>query len=574
MSFLLNSVTTLFFYCILVFSNFGFGWVTARLLDLKFPPSEKPFSLVWLGWAITLLLLQIINLFAPLVLIWSLLLLLTGLIFAFISYKKESEYVSPFLKSRLWLGLVGIIMIFIAILSMQASKAYDSGLYHFNAIRWLNEYPIVLGLGNLHSRLAFNQSFFAFAAFLNLYPVFSHGQNIANGFLLFLLLAECIFVLLKQDKNDSQTSHTFVMFIFPTIIYLAIYMNISSPSPDTATYILQIMIFLYFIRDVIESPANNTNDSRTIFIFILSVTAITVKLNSLVYVITISLLLLISKLQYWRLPTKRAIAKITKKIVVPVIIMMVWVLRGILTSGCPVYPSTFGCINTSWSVPPELVKNLANVIYSWSRLPRVAPEKVLSSWEWLNPWFHTEILGNKSLFVYPLATACLFLIFCVFVYIHSSRLKATNKYLFLIPVPLLMGLIFWFFTAPSVRFAQALILMLPIAFVVMLISMLKLSENLTKSLPIVLFLLVNLNIAWAIWENPKPLTEISIQSFRPIKTVRLIKNTTLSGLEVFSPKKDDQCWDSELPCTPEFNDDLKFDNRIFFPEFKLEGENK
>jgi hypothetical protein len=500
---------------------------------------------------------------------WSLSLLLTGLILAYIFYKTDTEPISALFRSYLWLGLTGLTMILIAILSMQAPKAYDSGLYHFNSIRWLNEYPIVLGLGNLHNRLAFNQSFFAFAAYLNLYPIFTHGQNIANGFLLLLVSAECLSILLKPDQSDGRTSNLFVAFVIPVIIYLALYTNISSPAPDTATYILQILIAIYFIRGLADSPTDKNNDSLMILVFILSATAITVKINSLVFVITISLLLLVKKMKHWRLTPKQAITKTSKILVLPTMIMLVWCLRGIMTSGCPVYPSTLGCIRASWSVPPDLVRDLANVIYSWSRLPRESPEKVLGSWDWLKPWFHTEIMGNKSLFVYPLLTALLCLILCMLASAHRSPHKAEDKYLFWMPVPILAGLIFWFFTAPSVRFAQALVLMLPLVSVVMLVNILERSGKLRFGVLTTLFLVVNLNIVWAVWQNPHPITEISLQSFRPVKTVRLITRTTLSGLPVFSPKKDDQCWDSELPCTPDFNDELEFYNKPIFPEFRL-----
>jgi hypothetical protein len=111
--------------------------------------------------------------------------------------------------------------------------------------------------------------------------------------------------------------------------------------------------------------------------------------------------------------------------------------------------------------------------------------------------------------------------------------------------------------------------MLPIVSVVMLVNILERSDKLRFGVLIALFLVVNLNIVWAVWQDPQPITEISLQSFRPVKTVRLITRTTLSGLPVFSPKKDDQCWDSELPCTPDFNDELEFYDKPIFPEFRL-----
>ena len=137
-----------------------------------------------------------------------------------------------------------------------------------------------------------------------------------------------------------------------------------------------------------------------------------------------------------------------------------------------------------------------------------------------------------------------------------------------------MGLVFWFFTAPSVRFVQALVLILPIATAAILINIFKTTGKIRTGVIVAIFLIVNINIVWAIVEDTEPLTEISVQSFRPVKTVQLIKRATLSGLNVFSPKKDDQCWDSELPCTPEFNDRLEFDDNNIFPEFRLSTANK
>ena len=40
----------------------------------------------------------------------------------------------------------------------------DTGLYHAQAIRWIEEYGVVCGLGNLHSRFAYNSAAFALCA--------------------------------------------------------------------------------------------------------------------------------------------------------------------------------------------------------------------------------------------------------------------------------------------------------------------------------------------------------------------------------------------------------------------------
>jgi hypothetical protein len=47
--------------------------------------------------------------------------------------------------------------------------------------------------------------------------------------------------------------------------------------------------------------------------------------------------------------------------------------------------------------------------------------------------------------------------------------------------------------------------------------------------------------------------------FQPIPVVRLIKQTTNSGLIIYSPENGDQCYDSRLPCTPFFKENLRLE---------------
>jgi hypothetical protein len=161
--FLLDLVTTILGYIILSCSYLGFGGLVLRLWAIDFAPAEKPFSLIWLGWAITLLLLQILNLFVPIAAYLSIFLLVLGWISFFVWLAGRRSASGTFLLPRIYPVLLGAAALWLAALSMRSPENYDSGFYHFNSIRWLNESPIVLGLGNLFNRLAFNQSFFTIA---------------------------------------------------------------------------------------------------------------------------------------------------------------------------------------------------------------------------------------------------------------------------------------------------------------------------------------------------------------------------------------------------------------------------
>jgi hypothetical protein len=464
--------------------------------------------------------------------------------------------------------MVALAAFWIAVQATVAPGVADSGLYHFSSIRWLNEYPVVLGLGNLHGRLAFNQSFFAYVAYLNFYPLFNHGYIFANSFLLLLLFSECLLGLCNfmMRKIRPAAEEVCAIAVIPVLVYLGLATNISSPAPDTVSSILQIMIFIQFLRGMDESLSSRVNDSRLIFIFIISAVAITVKLSNVVYVLCICLLLFILKLRGMGLPVRQAFLKIIRWIVPPVFIMLVWSGRGILLSGCPAYPSTSGCLKVEWAVPLESVQKEANWVYSWARQPGQQYEVVLSSNQWLSPWFNRVVLGNAFTLIFPCLTFLLLLGVSLFIFLR----KKGNATMFLLPAPVCAGLVFWFLMAPDIRFAHSLFWLLPVSAIVLLLNVICPLGSVRpgKRMVVGLCLLVNANILLLFIIAPQVFNHISSVGYQPVPEVRLIQRQTTSGTKIFIPAKDNQCWNSEIPCTPYFNENLYFVNRHLFPEFK------
>ncbi|MCI8898486.1 MAG: hypothetical protein HFI61_11875, partial [Lachnospiraceae bacterium] len=68
---------------------------------------------------------------------------------------------------------------------------YDTALYHAQSIRWLEEYGMVRGLGNLHCRLAYNSSSFALSALYSMAFLGGQSFHCAAGWLAFVLAKVC-----------------------------------------------------------------------------------------------------------------------------------------------------------------------------------------------------------------------------------------------------------------------------------------------------------------------------------------------------------------------------------------------
>jgi hypothetical protein len=573
LTFFIQLAITVLAYIILALSYLGVGWFCSHILRISFLPENRFFSFVWIGWAVTLLLFQVLNLFISINAYSSIPVLILGLIAAIKYLKIELKSGTIFSLPRIFLFLLTVSVLWVAISSMHAPITYDSGLYHFNSVRWLNESPIVLGLGNLHGRLAYNQSFFTYVAYLNLYPLFNHGHNIANSFLLLILLAECLlylskYITSKVHTTNFSTINLAAIFFLPIIFYLALDPPISSPAPNATSSILQILIFIYFIRAIDEKPPTKNSISQLMFILIISATTITIKLSNSFYVISICTILLFIHLKPLYGSPKQISLIVMKLMALPALIIFIWSLRGILLSGCPAYPSTIGCINAHWSVPIESVKHEADLVYSWARLPYATPDKVLNSWDWLTPWFYRVIWGNiYSIFlvVYPLLIFLIGVISSSILYFRQSLAQKVNRNLFLIPIPILIGLFFWFYLAPDIRFAHSLFLIAPIAVTIIILKIIESSGKQNISIILVLFFIINLNVVLILIQNP----QISSEGYMPIPVVNLTEKTTLSGLKVLSPTEGDQCWDSKIPCTPYFKSELNYADRNIFPKFTI-----
>ena len=82
---------------------------------------------------------------------------------------------------------------------------YDSDLYHAQSIRWLEEYGIVKGLGNIHVRFAYNSSFFALSALYSMKFLLKQSLHTVNGFIALLLSFEVLKLIdiVRRKKTNA-----------------------------------------------------------------------------------------------------------------------------------------------------------------------------------------------------------------------------------------------------------------------------------------------------------------------------------------------------------------------------------
>lgn len=577
---ILAVLLTFIIYLLLAVAYFGWGKMTTSLLGLGRQEDNLVTPFIWIGWAFTLFIFQLTHFALPLtafvvipVLIIGVASAIPGVIASFRSHTIRTSKVLMVLS-----GIISVVLLvsfWVASRSMLTPENYDSGLYHFNKIRWINSFPVVPGLGNLHGRLAFNQSFFTYVAALNFFPFFGRGYSIANSFLYLLANATFIDLLRPVFKRpsllveDHPFKYTSIIIAFPILWYLSISgCNLSSPSPDFASIVLQLTMIIILAQGIGEYTTKQANQNfKVVLLGILATAAVTVKLSNLAFSAVIVSFVILYAIK------PHAKKTVFRTMVLSAMMMLVWCVQGFILSGAPLYPSTIGYLPVDWAVPVEKVISEAKFICSSARQPNgVYWKDIPDNWNWFSPWL-SSLLINKLRVVIPLSAAVLFLIATLI--ISRFRRNYRTQYLeWAVLLPVIIGLIYWFLTAPSIRFSHALFVIMPLCSILLFLSSLQNIINRKIFCVVICVILIVLYSGFAglIVKNREAVKSISLSGWHPIKEVPLDRKITLSGLTVYTVKNpgEDQCWDSTLPSTPFFDAYLSLRNPNNMPSgFKM-----
>lgn len=245
------------------------------------------------------------------------------------------------LKSeKMYLGAALALTILMAIGTSHGLMHYDTGLYHAQAIHWIEEYGVVKGLGNLHCRLGYNSAAFPLTAFYSFAFVSGQSFHVASGFCALLLGVECL-GLRKNIANRKLDTAAFARF---TGIYylLMIYDEMISPASD---YYMVTLAFILVIRllDIFE---NDEPDEKAVaMLAYLACLILTIKLSG-------AFLILCALYPAVVFVRKKEYLKLFASILTGTVIVIPYLCRNVIISGWLLYPSTsFDLFNFDWKIP-------------------------------------------------------------------------------------------------------------------------------------------------------------------------------------------------------------------------------
>lgn len=318
---------------------------------------------------------------------------------------------------------------------LQAPTHPDTGLYHAQAIRWIEEYGIVPGLGNLHMRLAYNSAFMSLQALFSLKWLLGQSLHTLNGFFCLFVIGYAIMTVRLQKEERWHVSDILKCFM---ILYIVMQRHhLSSPCTDIWAMLL---VFYVSIKWFEFTEWEELTEAPWCFICMTAIYAVTVKLSAatLVLFAAYPLTMLIKKKEWKR---------IFENIATSFFIIVPFLIRNVMISGYLIYPySAFDIFPVDWKMAKSEVESDSFFIkiYGWGYTKREAYEGALI--KRIPHWFQTQRSGTQMLIL--AGTICaVILVVQLYRYVRTKKLRE-SVYIGTI----LVSLLFWFLTAPLDRY--------------------------------------------------------------------------------------------------------------------------
>ncbi|WP_426493669.1 LIC_10190 family membrane protein [Leptospira interrogans serovar Grippotyphosa] len=539
----------------------SFGILAEKILKVKFQFTDR----VLVGLSVTNTLVSLVSLFLPI----TILVLFIFLSFCFVFLYFERKNLKLLTFGLIHKNIIVIItfpfLLSALVFSLNPPFAYDSGLYHIQSIKWIQEYSVVPGLANLHGRFGFNPNIFTIFALTPLKEIFKQEIFSVNFVIYSILVLHSInriYKILKQEGfTNSFLLHSIVLFLI-----LEQFMSLSSPTPDLISIVLPLYILTNLPKNEngIHSKLNLENYFSSI---ILSVYTISVKLATIPLCILILLLII-----RYKFDGKKLLIVIS----IIFLILLPWLIRNVILSGYLIYPfSAIDIFNFDWKVPLNAVVSEKLSITGWARNPGEGYKEAaqMKFWEWFPIWWNTISKLNRLFIVISFLSP-------IFIFIYSLFKKIKIDFqTFAILFTSWIGVIFWILLAPDIRFGKAFLgvsAISPLLYFNFKINFfpIKISKTSKQIILVFIFIIISVFLINRRTYNrcKNFIRENSAFFVRP-KKIEIpqnleFKKIQMNDLEVFIPAEGDRCYDYEIPCMPYKNYSLILRGKTLQSGFK------
>ena len=545
----------LLLWVFLFFSSFSFGLFTHSLLA-KLTGGNRAFSVAATsvtGLVSLAVVLSYCSLFIPMnsVMLQA---AIAGITIAGILYYKKDFMLVWATINATWRQtdilqkiFIAVFFFFILIKASGQVQSLDSGSYHLPFIKWVEQYKLITGLGNVHSRFGFNYHYHILYAFFGFANIFGTTIHCLNGYL-FLIG----FVYLIGMYNNAGENLLYKAIAIISILYISqINKGMTGFSPDFPVAIIQMIIVYNSLQYLITrqaSPITRQDENNILLsIFWLAFGAVTLKLA------TVSVFFVIISVFFTKMFRPAILFTL---VIFAILIFFPYLFRNYTISGYLVYPFyAVDIFHVPWKIPMArtidekiVIKNFA-LGYPYYYIGEYHYNATL-----FRNWIKNLSFLNKA---YPpiigVIAACLAATFIKWI----IDLLSKGKKSLLTPVNIVLcglvaGILFWFYNAPDPRFGNGII----IPFIAIVLGILFIALRLSRCIKVVSAVIMLAVIASSVLSlSGKAVSQTAYQT-NNVNFNFLIQekypepdsvSISVDAQHVFRCKE--RCWECPLPCS-------------------------
>ena len=345
--------------------------------------------------------------------------------------------------------VIAFLIFFVAALFFTTEGNFfsDSGYYHEQSIRWIEEFGTVKGSVHILKRLAYNSCYFCQCALYSMRNIFSQSLHCLSGFYGILVMGYALSGFNKSIRTNAIRLAPFVYFIL-------LCSEITSPASD---YPLVFSVFYVAIRWFELRDDNEEHYSPYALLSLFVVFLISIKL-------TVGCLILIVIKPAIAMIKEKRIKEIITSIMAGIIILLPYFIRNYIICGWLIYPFTkIDIFNPDWKLPMRHVQTDADEIKVWGRgMGQIGGQVTDSIKVWLPHWWEYMSVPNRLIVASAIIVLSVYLVYRVCRFIsevirHGIKKTATevvidniDRYIF--EAALLFSLLYWFFESPLFRY--------------------------------------------------------------------------------------------------------------------------
>lgn len=374
-------------------------------------------------------------------------LILLGLRRQILSYLRQ---IFHWIRER-YLPCLFMLPILLLLIYITAGRTwhYDTDLYHAQAIRWIEEYGVVKGLGNLHNRFAYNSAFFCLQALFSLKFVFHQSLHSMNGFIAGVMLCYALGTFGIWKKEGLKISDFYKIGLFLYFGYAESSLLISSPGSD----ILTLCMVLYISAKWAElAERQEKNPAEYGILCLLAVWTVTVKVSA-------GLLVLLTVYPAVLLIRQKKGKQIALFLGAGILTAAPFLIRNVIVSGYLIYPySSLDIFPVDWKMAASVAADDSREIMAWARGMTSRSMYDAGFTTWFPKWFG-ELQGTvKWLFLANIACLVITAVYGIGIFLKKKRESYASVLLLLV---CMAQVILWFVTAPLVRYGLVFLLLVP-----------------------------------------------------------------------------------------------------------------